>query len=202
VTETELRRRDLDADPLRQFERWFAEAREAVQYPEAVALATASAGGAPSLRMVLLKEAGARGLVFFTHYDSRKGREVEANPRAALLFHWAPLGRQVRVEGRVERVAAAESDAYFASRPRGARVGALASRQSEPLASRQELEARIEEIEAELAGAAPARPESWGGYRVVPSAWEFWQHRDNRLHDRFAYRPAAGGGWAIERLAP
>jgi pyridoxamine 5'-phosphate oxidase len=197
----ELRRRDLDADPFRQFERWFAEACDAVLVPEAVALATATREGVPSLRMVLLKGADERGLVFFSHSTSRKGRELTANPQAALLFHWAPLGRQVRVEGSVERVTAAESDAYFASRPRAARVGALASRQSEPLGSRAELEARVAEIEHELAGASPERPGTWGGYRVAPAAWEFWQHRDDRLHDRFRYRRDASG-WTIERLAP
>lgn len=198
----ELRRRDLAADPLRQFERWFAEAADAVSVPEAVALATADASGAPSLRMVLAKAFDERGIAFFSHYDSRKGLELAANPRAALLFHWAPLGRQVRVEGAVERLPAAESDAYFATRPRGAQVGARASRQSRPLAARSELERRLAEVEAELAGRDVPRPESWGGYRVVPDAWEFWQHRDSRLHDRFRYERDAGGGWSVTRLAP
>lgn len=186
---------------MRQFERWFAEASRAVKVPEAFALATSALAGAPSLRMVLLKGFDAHGLVFFTHYASRKGQELGANPQAALLFHWAPLGRQVRVEGAVERLAVAESDAYFATRPRGAQIGALASRQSERLADRAELERRVEELEHELAGCEVARPQSWGGYRVVPAAWEFWQHRDSRLHDRFRYR-RENGDWAIDRLWP
>jgi pyridoxamine 5'-phosphate oxidase len=193
----ELRRGDLDADPLRQFERWYAEADAAQDWVERTALATADADGAPSLRMVLLKSFDERGLVFFTHYTSRKGRELAANPRAALLLYWDALGRQVRVEGTVERVSAQESDAYFETRPQAARVGAAASHQSEVLASRDELDARV----AELAGVEVARPETWGGFRVAPDSWEFWQHRDDRLHDRFRYR-RVGGAWVIERLYP
>ena len=193
----ELRRTDLDTDPLRQFQKWFDAAAEVVRMREAMAVATATAEGAPSVRMVLLKAADDRGLVFFTHYTSRKGRELEANPQAALLFHWDPLGRQVRVEGRVERVSAEESDAYFATRPAGARVGASASRQSEVLSDREELERRV----AELAEADLTRPESWGGFRVVPETWEFWQHRDDRLHDRFRYT-RRDDAWLIERLYP
>ena len=157
--------------------------------------------GAPSVRMVLLKGFDERGLVFFSHYTSRKGRELEANPQAALLFHWRPLGRQVRVEGRVERVSAEESDAYFATRPRDAQIGALASRQSEPLGSRAELDERLAELEAELGGDVP-RPSTWGGFRLVPVAWEFWQHRASRLHDRFRYEREPSSGWRIERLFP
>jgi pyridoxamine 5'-phosphate oxidase len=197
----ELRRRDLDADPVDQFARWFAEAGEAVAVPEAVALATATPAGAPSVRMVLLKGFDAAGLVFFTHYVSRKGGELEANPTAAMLFHWAPLGRQVRVEGTVEKVSPHESDAYFASRPRQAQVGALASRQSERLSGRDALEQRVAELERDLAGAEVPRPETWGGYRLVPAAWEFWQHRDDRLHDRFRYE-RDDGGWKVDRLWP
>jgi pyridoxamine 5'-phosphate oxidase len=193
----ELRRGHLDADPLRQFQKWFDEAADVVRMREAMAVATATAEGAPSVRMVLMKAADDRGLVFFTHYTSRKGRELAANPHAALLFHWDPLGRQVRVEGSVERVSAEESDAYFATRPPGARAGALVSRQSEVLVDRGELERRVAELgEAEL-----TRPESWGGFRLVPETWEFWQHRDDRLHDRFRYTRRAGA-WLIERLYP
>jgi len=192
-----LRRADLDPDPLRQFRRWFDDAREVVRAPEAMAVATATASGAPSVRMVLLKAADERGLVFFTHYTSRKGRELEGNPQAALLFYWDPLGRQVRVEGRVEHVSTEESDAYFATRPAGARIGAVVSRQSEVLDDRAELERRV----AELAGTDPPRPETWGGFRLVPLAWEFWQHRDDRLHDRFRYL-RRDGAWISERLYP
>jgi pyridoxamine 5'-phosphate oxidase len=197
----ELRRRELAADPLSQFRQWFDEALGTVRVREAMAVATATTEGAPSVRMVLLKAADERGLAFFTHYTSRKGRELEANPNAALLFHWDPLGRQVRVEGAVERVSAEESDAYFATRPEGARIGASASHQSEVLVDRAELERRV----AELSGMHPGRPESWGGFRLLPSAWEFWQHRDDRLHDRFRYTRPEGApedAWVIERLYP
>ena len=163
-----------------------------------MALATAAPDGAPSARMVLLKGFDERGLVFFTSYGSRKGRELAANPRAALLFHWQPLGRQVRVEGAVSRVPVEESESYFRSRPLGSRLSAIASDQSEPVAARAELEARVAALEGD---ADPPRPASWGGYVLAPAAYEFWQHRDDRLHDRFRYE-RDGGGWRIDRLQP
>ncbi len=189
-------------DPLEQFRRWYAEA-EAVEIraPHAMALATSGADGAPSVRIVLLKGADENGFVFFTGYGSRKGGELEANPRAALLFYWDPLGRQVRVEGTVERVGAAESDAYFATRPRAAQLAAAASRQGRVLAGREELDARVAELEREHAGADVQRPDDWGGYRLRPETYEFWQHRENRLHDRLRYR-RDDGAWLLERLSP
>ena len=199
--EPELRRADLASDPLEQFGAWFAEAA-ALERRDAMALATATPAGAPSVRMVLLKGFDERGLAFYSHYTSRKGRELEANPQAALLFHWQPLGRQVRVEGRVGRVSEEESDAYFATRPRGAQLGALASRQSDPLGSRAELYERLAELEGDLGAGPVPRPPTWGGYRLDPAAWEFWQHGDSRLHDRLRYEREPGGGWAVERLFP
>jgi len=195
-----LREEDVDPDPFRQFDVWFDAAKRArVSQPEAAALATAGAEGAPSVRMVLVKQSGPNGFVFFTNYESRKGGELAANPRAALLFHWDALGRQVRIEGPVERTSREESEEYIRSRPLGSQLSALASPQSEPIESREWLEARV----AELAKSAePPVPESWGGYRLAPERYEFWQHRDDRLHDRIAYRPATDGGWLRERLAP
>ena len=195
-----LLERTVDRDPLRQFAAWFAAARERGAYmPEAMALATASADGAPSARMVLLKGYDERGFVFYTGYESRKGAELAENPRAALLFYWAEQGRQVRVEGPVARVAAAEADAYFASRPLGSRLSAAASRQGSVVAGRDELEARVEELRS--SGVEIARPEHWGGFRLSPAAYEFWQHRDDRLHDRLRY-VRDGDAWRVERLAP
>jgi pyridoxamine 5'-phosphate oxidase len=195
----ELRRSDLEPDPLAQFAAWFGAAGEAgVAVPEAMALATAAPDGAPSARMVLLKGFDARGFVFFTSYGSRKARDLAANPRAALLFHWQSLGRQVRIEGTVSRVPAEESDAYFRTRPLRSRLSAIASDQSEPVAERAVLEARVAALEGD---GDPPRPEEWGGYALDPAAYEFWQHRDDRLHDRFRYEREPGG-WRIERLQP
>ena len=198
---TPLREEDLDADPLRQFESWFAEARDAVREPEAMALATASPDGAPSSRMVLMKAFDDRGFVFFSNYSSRKGRELEANPHAALLFHWDPLGRQIRVEGPVDRTSPGETAEYVRSRPRGSQVSALASPQSQRIQTREALEDRVRELERTYEGADLPLPEDWGGFRVTPEAIEFWQQRRDRLHDRFRYT-RSGGAWLIERLAP
>jgi pyridoxamine 5'-phosphate oxidase len=192
--------RDLQADPLAQFESWFREAREATAVPEVMALATADPTGVPSARMVLLKGFDDRGFVFHTNYGSRKGREVEANPRAALLLYWRELGRQVRVEGTVERTSREDSEAYYRTRPVGARLSAWASPQSRPVADRAELEARVEEARARFGGDPPL-PDEWGGLRVVPNAYEFWVHDDDRLHDRFRYE-REGDGWRIQRLGP
>lgn len=185
------------------FQGWFDEARKTgMELPEAVALATASADGAPSARMVLLKGADETGLLFFTNYMSRKSRELEANPRGAMLFHWPQLGRQVRVEGGVERASREETERYVRSRPRGSQISALASPQSQPIESREALESRVAELAARHADEDPPLPEHWGGYRLVPAEWEFWQHREDRLHDRLRYRPAAESGWEIQRLGP
>jgi pyridoxamine 5'-phosphate oxidase len=200
--EGSLRSADLDPDPVAQFRRWYGEAEGEVELPEAVALATADAEGRPSLRMVLAKGFDDAGFKFHTGHGSRKALELAANPRAALLFYWAPLGRQVRIEGPVERVPDAESEEYFRTRPRGGQVAAWASSQSEVLGSRDELDARVREYEREFEGGEVPLPPHWGGYRLVPETWEFWQHRDSRLHDRFRYRLQNGGEWTIERLAP
>ncbi len=196
-----LERADLDPDPLRQLHAWLGEARSAgIELAEATALATAGAGGAPSVRMVLLKGMDERGLTFFTSYASRKAEELAENPRAALLLYWHALGRQVRVDGSVARVPEAESDSYFASRPVGSRLSAAVSQQSSVIGERRELERAAAELYARVGDDVP-RPPYWGGYRLAPEAWEFWQHRDDRLHDRFRYRRERGA-WVIERLAP
>jgi pyridoxamine 5'-phosphate oxidase len=200
--ERELRRKDLLEDGVQQFRAWFDEALAVgVPLPEAFALATAAAAGQPAARMLLLKSVDDHGFVFGTSYASRKGRELAENPRAALLFYWHALGRQVRVQGKVELVAEGESDAIFLARPRASRISALASYQSEPLAAREQLEARVRELEVELEGRKVERPGFWGGYRLVPDEIEFWQHRANRLHIRFVYR-RSNGGWQIEELQP
>jgi pyridoxamine 5'-phosphate oxidase len=196
-----LERADLDPNPLRQFDKWFREVQGVVRAPEAMAIATATPTGRPSLRMVLLKGFDESGFVFFTGYESRKGRELGDNPRAALLFYWDPLGRQVRIEGHVNSAAREESDEYFHSRPRAAQLAALASRQSEILAGRSDLESRYAELERELDGKEVPLPEAWGGFRLAPDTYEFWQHRENRMHDRFRYR-REGDSWTIERLSP
>jgi pyridoxamine 5'-phosphate oxidase len=198
-----LRRSDLADDPLEQFVRWYREAEQTgLRYPNAMALATATRDGRPSLRIVLLRQADERGFVFYTNLESRKGREIAENPRAALLFYWEPLERQVRIEGPVELVSSTEGDAYFATRPFGSQVSAWASRQSEPIGSRAELERHHQEWAARFATGQVPRPPYWGGYRVVPEVYEFWQGRADRLHDRFRYERQPDGSWTIVRLQP
>ena len=191
------------ADPLATVAAWFEEARAAdVELPEAAALATATADGAPSVRMVLVKELGADGLVFYSNYGSRKGRELAENPRGALLLYWHASGRQVRVEGPVERLDRADSEAYWASRPLGSRLSAWVSRQSEPLVSRAALEAGVEDARRRFRNDAVPLPDDWGGYRLRPQRVELWQHRDDRLHDRSLFVAEADGGWTFTRLQP
>jgi pyridoxamine 5'-phosphate oxidase len=197
-----LRRSDLVADPLEQFARWFDEARSApILEPNAMTLATVDAAGQPSARTVLLKAVDGRGLTFYTNRESRKARELTANPKAALLFWWPPHGRQVRFEGEIEAVDDAEADAYFATRPRGSQIGAWASAQSTVVADRATLDAAEQDMAARFADRPVPRPPFWGGYRLVPARVEFWQGRINRLHDRLRYT-RRGDGWDLERLAP
>lgn len=194
----------VDADPIRQFEKWLADAMEAgLKEPTAMALATASPDGVPSCRMVLLKGADASGFQFFSNYESRKGRELSSNPHAALVFYWAGLERQVRITGTVSRISREESKTYFQTRPLRSRLGALASRQSQRLASREELERRMAALESEFqADSQVPMPDDWGGYRLAPHSIEFWQGRRSRLHDRLLYALGPDGCWTIARLSP
>ncbi len=198
-----LREQDVEADPLVQFAAWYEDAQAVgMRMPEAAAVATADADGAPSVRMVLVKGFDERGFVFFTNYSSRKGGELAENPRAALLFHWDPLGRQVRITGAVTRTSVEETVAYVKTRPRGSQLSALASPQSEVVADREQLERAVAELaERHGEGELPIS-EGWGGFRVAIEQIEFWQQRSDRLHDRLRYRRDGQGGWAIERLAP
>lgn len=193
---------DLAADPIEQFRLWLDQAMAA--YPEeftSMTLATADREGRPSARIVLLKGVDERGFVFYTNYESRKARELEQNPRAALVFYWSALDRQVRVEGTIERTSREESEAYFRSRPPGSQVGAWVSPQSRPIAGREELEEKVRQAAERFAGDVPL-PDHWGGFRVRPDVLEFWQGRPSRLHDRLCYIRLADGGWRVERLAP
>lgn len=198
-----LRESDVNPDPIVQFRAWFEAAGEAgVRLPEAAALATADAEKSPSVRMVLVKQADAAGFVFFTNYESRKGRDLIDNPRAALLFYWDPLGRQVRLEGPVARLNAEQSAAYIRTRPRASQVSALASPQSQVVDSREFLETTVAELTARYQDEELPMPSSWGGFRLAPERIEFWQHREDRLHDRLLYTRAGDGAWSIARLAP
>jgi len=198
-----LSRNSIDPDPLRQFDRWFQEALQAEVFePNAMTLATVDARQRPSARIVLLKSADAAGFMFFTNYQSDKGQQLAENPYAALVFFWKELERQVRIEGRIEQTERALSEHYFQSRPRGSQVGAAASRQSQAVTSRDELENRFKTLEAHYADQAIPTPPHWGGYRLIPDSLEFWQGRQNRLHDRLRYRRLDNNSWRIERLEP
>jgi pyridoxamine 5'-phosphate oxidase len=193
---------DCDPDPIVEVHRWLQLAvSSGLSTPNAMTLATVDASGRPAARIVLLKEIDERGFVFFTNYDSRKGADIAAHPAAALVMFWEPLHRQIRIEGTVERVADDVSDAYFASRPRGSQLGAIASPQSQPIPDRESLEALVASAAAAATDAAPPRPSYWGGYRVVPDMIELWQGQPSRLHDRVRYRKLTGG-WTRDRLAP
>ena len=193
----------VDRDPIKLFRNWFdAAIASGSRLPESMTLATATPDGKPSARVVLLKQVDSDGFVFYTNYRSAKAKELDENPQAALVFYWVGLDRQIRVEGRVERVSAAESDEYFKTRPRESQLGALASPQSEVIAGREVLEERLRELESEYRDRAVERPPHWGGYRLKPDRIEFWENRPGRLHDRIAYDLQADGSWTIKRLAP
>ena len=199
----ELLERSVPKDPFRLFHVWFAQAAQArLLDPHAMALSTIGPKGELSSRMVLLKGLDAKGFVFFTNYLSRKGKDLARHPQASLLFYWAPLGKQVRVEGSVRRITAKESDDYFKTRPRGSQMAAWASHQSQVIPNRTTLERRMRELERRYAGQTVPRPPHWGGYRVIPRVVEFWSGRRNRLHDRLRYRKKGPGSWKMERLAP
>jgi pyridoxamine 5'-phosphate oxidase len=197
-----LREEDAHPSPFEQFTRWFGQAAARGLMPEAATLATATADGIPSARIVLVKVRDESGFVFFSNYESQKGRELAANPRAALVFHWDALGRQVRVEGGVERTSSEESARYVRSRPRGSQLSALASPQSEVIEGRDVLERCVAELAGEYEGMELPQPENWGGFRLIPDGFEFWQHREDRLHDRLRYTRQLDGGWLVQRLAP
>jgi pyridoxamine 5'-phosphate oxidase len=198
-----LHERDLHPSPFVQFERWLQEAIAAgAAAADAMTLATATADGVPSARVVLLRGVDERGFTFFTNYESMKGAELSSNPRAALVFHWPELHRQVRAAGTVTRTSERESDAYFATRPAGSRAGAWVSRQSEVLGGRETLDERFERLLEDYQGRSIPRPAHWGGFRLAAASIEFWQSRPNRLHDRLRYRCSPDGGWVVERLAP
>jgi pyridoxamine 5'-phosphate oxidase len=199
-----LYRKDLSPDPFEQFKLWFAESVRTAgdREPNAMTLATATRGGAPSARVVLLKSFDERGVMFFTNYESRKAQQLAENPHAALSFHWPWLERQIQIEGVVQKAGREESKAYFEKRPIGSRLGAIVSKQSSVIDSREKLEERLLELKAQYQDTDPPVPEFWGGYLLVPQRFEFWQGRENRLHDRFLYRRGADAHWQIERLAP
>jgi pyridoxamine 5'-phosphate oxidase len=199
-----LHRADLLADPFEQFSRWFEESVHSAgdREPNAMTLATATTDGQPSARVVLLKGFDHQGFIFFTNYESRKGEQLKQNPRAALNFHWPWLERQIQIEGSVETVSREESQTYFDKRPLGSRLGAIVSAQSKVIASRRELEDRLKEAKKQFSGTNPPAPDVWGGYRLFPDRMEFWQGRENRLHDRFLYVRQGDGSWRIDRLSP